>query len=234
MARKPKEEEKTGSTWLATYGDMVSLLLCFFILLYSFSSVDSQKFKQVAISLQEALGGILMGGSSLGDDTMMEGSELEQEQMGQAMLEIEAYIKESGLQGVVAVAYEERGLVIRFMDTVLFDLAKANLKSGSLVILDKLATVLHKVPNQIAIEGHTDNLPIHTAEFPSNWWLSTARANRVAEYLMDQQGIAPERVSVVGYGEYRPLSPNTTAANRAKNRRVEILIKRSAVGAIEP
>lgn len=235
MARKSRgEEEKTASTWLATYGDMVSLLLCFFILLYSFSSVDSQKFKQVVISLQEALGGILMGGGAITDGIDAGGSEVEIAQMEDVLAEIQQYIEENGLQGAVVAEYEERGVVIRFMDTVLFDLAKANLKPDSVHILDKLAQVLLKVPNQVAIEGHTDNLPIQTAEFPSNWWLSTARANRVAEYLISGHDVAPERVSVVGYGEFRPLQPNTSAANRAKNRRVEILIKRTEIGAIEP
>jgi len=235
MARKSRgEEEKTASTWLATYGDMVSLLLCFFILLYSFSSVDSQKFKQVVISLQEALGGILMGGGAITDGIDAGGSEVEVAQMEDVLAEIQQYIEENGLQGAVVAEYEERGVVIRFMDTVLFDLAKANLKPDSIHILDKMAQVLLKVPNQVAVEGHTDNLPIQTTEFPSNWWLSTARANRVAEYLISRHAVAPERVSVVGYGEFRPLQPNTSAANRAKNRRVEILIKRTEIGAIEP
>ena len=232
MARKSRgDDDKTASTWLATYGDMVTLLLCFFVLLYSFSTIDAMKFKQVSLSLQSALGGILVGGTSLGPEEDLSGDSL---QMEKAFVDIEQYIKQNDLQNAVEVAYEERGLVIRFMDTVLFNPAKAELKPESLRILDKLVQVLQQVPNQVAIEGHTDDLPIRTAEFPSNWWLSTARANKVAEYLIYEQGIAPARISVVGYGEFRPLVPNTSTTHRAKNRRVEILIKKTALGAIEP
>lgn len=234
MARRRREDEpKQGATWLATYGDMVTLLLCFFVLLYSFSSLDMAKFRQVAISLQSALRGVLVGGVALGPHDVLE-DEREQEQLDEAFSEIDRYLQESGLKGAVVVQYEERGLVIRFLDTVLFDLARADLKSEALGILDKISEVLHKVPNQVAVEGHTDNLPIHTSEFPSNWWLSTARANRVVEYFISRCGLSPARLSVVGYGEYRPLVPNTSETNRAQNRRVEILIKKSTVGAFEP
>ncbi len=234
MTRRRREEDpKQAANWLATYGDMVTLLLCFFVLLYSFSSLDMAKFRQVAISLQSALRGVLVGGSSLGPHDVLE-REQEQEAFDEAFNEIERYLQESGLKGAVVVQYEERGLVVRFLDTVLFDLAKANLKHEAFGILDKIADVLHKIPNQVAVEGHTDNLPIRTAEFPSNWWLSTARANRVVEYFIGQQDLAPDRMSVVGYGEYRPLLPNTSEANRSQNRRVEILIKKSTLGAVEP
>lgn len=233
--RRTAEDTPPASTWLTTYSDLVTLLMCFFVLLFSFSSIDLAKFKQATFSLQNALLGVLDGGAAIDPDEFLgDGNSEEELLMGEAFAEIDEYIREAGLKGAVVVMYEERGLVVRFLDTVLFDMAKANLRPDSLAILDRVARVLQKVPNQVAVEGHTDNLPIQTREFPSNWWLSTARANRVVEYFANQHHIAPERLSAVGYGEYRPLVPNSSAANRAQNRRVEILIKRTSVGAYEP
>lgn len=236
MSRRRRREPVVpdSGSWLTTYSDLVTLLMCFFVLLFAFSTVDATKFRQVAISLQTALRGVLDGGVSLGPVDVLDEYDLEDKLMEDAFLEIDAYLEEAGLKGAVVAIYEERGLVVRFLDTVLFDLAKADLRADALDILDRVAQVLHKIPNQVAVEGHTDNLPIQTWEFPSNWWLSTGRANRVVEYFARKHNIAPERLSAVGYGEYRPLVPNSSAANRAQNRRVEILIKKSTVGALEP
>lgn len=232
--RRSSNDVPATGTWLSTYGDLVTLLLCFFVLLFAFSTVDAVKFKQVAISLQEALRGVLVGGTSIGEIEELDDYELEQLLLLDAYRELDSYLEEAGLKGAVVTIYEERGLVVRFLDTVLFDRAKADLRTDAAGVLDKVAEVLKKVPNQVAVEGHTDNLPIQTWEFPSNWWLSTARANRVVEYFIHKHNIAPERLSAVGYGEYRPIEPNDTEANRAQNRRVEIVIKKSTVGALEP
>lgn len=223
-----------SGSWLTTYSDLVTLLMCFFVLLFAFSTVDASKFRQVAVSLQTALRGVLDGGVSLGPVDVLDEYELEEHLMEEAFLEVDAYIEEAGLKGAVVAIYEERGLVVRFLDTVLFARAKADLRTDASDILDKVAQVLEKVPNQVAVEGHTDSLPIQTWEFPSNWWLATARANRVVEYFITKHNIIPGRLSAVGYGEYRPLVPNDSETNRAQNRRVEILIKKSIVGALEP
>ena len=232
--RRRREDTPTAATWLTTYSDLVTLLMCFFVLLFSFSTIDAAKFKQVAISLQTALRGVLDGGVSLGPVDVLDEFALEEQLMEEAFLEIDVYLEEAGLKGAVVVMYEERGLVVRFLDTILFPRAKADLRPEASDILDRVAQVFEKFPNQIAVEGHTDNLPIQTWEFPSNWWLSTARANRVIEYFITKHNVAPNRLSAVGYGEYRPLMPNDSENNRAQNRRVEILIKKSTVGALEP
>lgn len=236
MSRRRRRTENTpiAANWLTTYSDLVTLLMCFFVLLFAFSTVDADKFRQVAISLQTALRGVLDGGVSLGPVEVLDEHDLEEQLMEEAFLEIDVYLEEAGLKGAVVVMYEERGLVVRFLDTILFPRAKADLRLEASDILDRVARVFEKVPNQIAVEGHTDNLPIQTWEFPSNWWLSTARANRVVEYFITKHNIAPNRLSAVGYGEYRPLMPNDSENNRAQNRRVEILIKKSTVGALEP
>lgn len=126
----------------------------------------------------------------------------------------------------VRLAMMEKGLVVTFVADVLFDSGKARIRHEAYPILDKVATVLKEnVPElSIGVEGHTDNLPIKHSGWKSNWELSTARALSVLHYLVEQKGISPERVSAIGYGEYRPVASNDTAAGRQMNRRVEVVI----------
>ena len=109
-------------------------------------------------------------------------------------------------------------------DFLLFDFGKADINPGGLAFLDKMATLIHKIPHPVRVEGHTDNVPIHTARFPSNWELSIARAVSVVKYIAGSGKINPQRLSAVGYGETRPLVPNDSAVHRTRNRRVEIVI----------
>jgi chemotaxis protein MotB len=109
-------------------------------------------------------------------------------------------------------------------DKVLFDSGAAKLRSGSQSILDAIGEPLSRIPNDIAVEGHTDNSPINTSQYPTNWELSTARATSVLRYLVDQDGVAPTRIGATGYGEMRPAVPNDTAAHKAQNRRVEVIV----------
>lgn len=126
----------------------------------------------------------------------------------------------------VRLAMMEKGLVVTFVADVLFDSGKAKIRHEAYPILDKVATVLKEnVPElSIGVEGHTDNVPIKHSGWKSNWELSTARALSVLHYLVEQKGISPERVSAIGYGEYRPVASNDTAAGRQMNRRVEVVI----------
>jgi chemotaxis protein MotB len=125
----------------------------------------------------------------------------------------------------VTVGYDERGLVARVLDRVLFDSGKAELRRSAYPVLDKVAQVLKEVPGQpIGIEGHTDNVPIQHSGWANNKALSVARANAVVSYFVEKHGLEPERVTAIGYGETRPIASNDTAADRQKNRRVEIVI----------
>lgn len=126
----------------------------------------------------------------------------------------------------VRLAMMEKGLVVTFVADVLFDSGKARIRQEAYPILDKVATVLKEnVPElSIGVEGHTDNVPIKHSGWKSNWELSTARALSVLHYLVEQKGISPERVSAIGYGEYRPVASNDSAAGRQMNRRVEVVI----------
>ncbi|MBI1992095.1 MAG: OmpA family protein [Candidatus Omnitrophica bacterium] len=124
-----------------------------------------------------------------------------------------------------SVGYDERGLVARMLDQVLFDSGKASLRRGAFTVLDTVAQVLQQFPEQhIGIEGHTDNQPIRHSGWVDNKALSLARANAVADYLVEKRGVSRGRITVSGYGEERPIASNDAADGRQRNRRVEIVI----------
>lgn len=130
---------------------------------------------------------------------------------------------------LVSVSQDSRGVVVHLAEELLFASGSATLKNTSMGSLDLLASVLKTLPNEIRVEGHTDDVPISTAMFPSNWHLSVGRAMNTGDYLMKRHGIDPEKVTIVGFSEYKPLVPNTTPENKAKNRRVDIVIVSSEV-----
>ena len=134
----------------------------------------------------------------------------------------------------INVIREPRGILIRLNDTVLFDKGSDIIKDKALNVLDKIAVVLKNEPNSIRIEGHTDNLPIKTDKFPSNWELSTARATNIVRYLVEVHKLSPNRISVAGYGEYMPITENNTEIKRVENRRVDIVVLSSSSKIFEP
>lgn len=147
----------------------------------------------------------------------------------EAKKEIEAALKAKGLQSSVRFEVTERGLVVSIVtDEVLFDTARAELKPQGRTIIDAIAPALRKLPNNISIEGHTDNRPISTSQFPTNWELSVIRATTVLRYL-ESDGISGKRMSATGYGDERPVAPNATADGRSLNRRVALVVMSSAV-----
>jgi chemotaxis protein MotB len=136
--------------------------------------------------------------------------------------------------GRVRTHLESRGLVISLGENGIFDSGSDQIKSEGKILLDTLATSLVALGNQMRIEGHTDNVPIRTSRFPSNWELSTARATAVISHLIANFGMQPEMVSAAGYAEYRPCSPNDTEEGRARNRRVDIVVLNPAAAGVEP
>lgn len=150
------------------------------------------------------------------------------------MEKIKEYVDTNDLGNKISVWLDERGLMIRFLDTTLFDLGQADLKPEARLILDNVAQILVSMPNRIRVEGHTDDLPINTYRFPSNWELSTNRATTVVRYFIEHHGLSPEQFSAAGYGEWHPVAPNDTVEQRAQNRRVDIVILRSSVSQEEP
>ena len=240
MARKKKQEDGglTGDEWLGTYSDCVTLLLTFFILLYSMSTVDAQKIKAISEAFSVMTGSksdsILEFRNEDGNEPII-GGESKNDNLGQQSAEsevqskmydkIKEYLEKNQMTANVAdVKADNRGVIIELRDNILFDSGQADLIEGSTDVLDKVNALISTLPNKIVVEGHTDNVPISNSKFPSNWELSTMRATTVVRYFVEDCGQDPARVSAQGYGEYKPLVENTSDENRAKNRRVNILI----------
>lgn len=236
MAKKRKgqhEEHENLERWLITYADLITLLLGLFVVLYSMSQIDLNKYQQwiSAFSQLFGSGGVLGGGKGIlvastppkGDSqTSIEtsNSQLTQERL-EAQLNVILSARIQSKKIIITTSPE--GLTIHLLERLLFESGSADLKPEAKVVLDTLAEVLKFLPNRIRIEGHADNVPIRTAKFPSNWHLSVGRALNTAYYLINK-GVNPEKISVVGYAEYKPIAPNDTEENRAKNRRVDIVI----------
>ncbi|NMB44859.1 MAG: OmpA family protein [Firmicutes bacterium] len=242
--RRPKPSKRGAPAWMTTYADMVTLLLTFFVLLYSFSTVDVQKFRAIIAAFQGTLG-VLDGGKTISNmpavnegtidiDSAFDISEKEIQQIQALYEEVQSLIAEGQLPGTVELFTEERGLVVRFADRAFFDLGKADIRADALPILKQVAEILRPLPNHVRVEGHTDNLPIHTERFPSNWELSTARATSVIRFLVEEMHLDPERLSAAGYGEYRPVDTNETVVGKARNRRVDLVILRLGLAYAEP
>ena len=240
MAKKQVIEEiKMGAPeYMNTYGDMMTLLLCFFVILFSMSNIDAKKFEAIVVSFSGSLG-VLSGGNTLTHEDVIDqgsisdksNSEItELDNFKQLEDKIKEYLEENNLADKVKVLNEDQGLLLRFQDSILFDQGSASLKSQSNVILKYISDIL-KSPNFkdkfITVEGHTDNVPIKNSTYSSNWELSVARACNVVRYLIEVQGLDPTRFSAAGYSEYHPVGKNDTVENMGKNRRVDIMIMKS-------
>lgn len=221
--------------WMVTFSDLVTQILVFFVLLFASSTLDVKRFEEILSAFRASMG-ILETGRSLQSQRPLTGDPSTPvppvslpwaaQQIETVYQELARRLSESDLADRVELVPEARGLVVRLADRVLFDLGKADLRPEARAVLDTMAGVLKPLPNPIRVEGHTDDLPIRTDRFPSNWELSTARATAVVRYLIEQRGFGPQRLSAAGYGEHRPLVPNTSAANRQRNRRVDLVILR--------
>ncbi len=225
------EEETTrpavpASPWIITFADLMGLLMACFALMLSFSTLSKpDDFSKAAGSLQGALG-VLHGEPVLISPIEFyapiargEGREA----MNQARQELLEIVEAAHQEDNIEVLLSSEGIIIRIRDQAVFGSGQADIKSEALLL--KLGEVLTQVPNPIEIGGHSDNIPIHTAQFPNNHWLSNARAMKVLDLFADEVGIDRARLSAIGYGEYHPLVPNDTPENRAQNRRVEIKVR---------
>lgn len=230
MARQKKADEVPpgAPAWMTTYGDMVTLLLCFFVMLLSFSTIQEAKFHDAVSSLKGAFG-VLKNPESviMKDEVVVPRADTnEWQEMLHELQKVRMVLAEEGLAEEVRLTIEKDGVTIQISTPMLFEPAKADLKPGSSKVLDRLAAALMKLDTETRIEGHTDNVPISSEQFPSNWELSAARSMAVLKYLIGQ-GLPPQRLVAVGYGEYQPIAPNDTEEGRHRNRRVDIFVRKS-------
>jgi len=202
----PLRQQEDQEDWKLSYGDMVTLLLTFFVVIVTMSQVNLTTLKEIGASMRRAIKG---------------GEPKPRYSLSELVEDVKRMIEEEGLQGQVDVGITPQGVAINLKGAVLFDLGSTELKPQALPLLTKLAGKLKDLPYRISVEGHTDDLPIHTLRFPSNWELSAARAARVVRFFI-QQGIPKGRLQAVGFADTQPKVPNTSPENRAKNRRVVI------------
>ncbi len=230
MAKKdiPEDEGFPGSpAWMTTYGDMVTLLLTFFILMFAMSTVNEQKFMQAALSLQNALGVLPKNIGVVGELSPAigtTGASFERIDMLESMEQIAEMFQEEALEDVATVEVTGPGeVLIRMGDEVLFDPGESELKSQALRVLRGITNSIQGKTESVYVEGHTDNVPISTPEFPSNWELSSARALRVLR-LLEEMGVPPAQLAAVGHSQHVPIESNESLEGRARNRRVELWI----------
>lgn len=225
--RKKKGDDVNTNGWMDTYADTITLLLTFFILLYSISAVDSEKLKQLNHALQSSL----KGNTEVSEVKDIKDLEVKTKDPKSGNTEYEDLakklnntIEKNGLAEVIKLRKEDRGIILQLDETILFEPGKADLKENNKEVLETITTIINEHDNDVLIEGHTDNVPMNNKEFASNWELSAARALSAVTYFVHDKQIDPMRFSVKGYGEYKPLVPNDTPENRAINRRIDILM----------
>ena len=226
-----EEEEEGAPAWVVTFGDLMSLLLCFFILMLSFSEMDRNKYRVVSGSLKNAFG--MQRKKPVFESP--KGQKMVAKEFDQAIILIKVHDVVDSIRDemedefqefkkYVEVSVEQNQVTIRLLGEATFDTGQAKLKKEFEPLLLKIGDVLSKTKGELIIAGHTDNVPLQGGPFKSNLGLSMARAGSVAEFLLKSTAIDPRRLSTMGFGEYRPLASNDTEEGRQKNRRVEIIV----------
>ena len=250
---RAKKVKKGAPAWMVTYSDMVTLILVFFILLFSMSQIDAEKFRAISESFRsqlifEALPSIVHENTAkdapkefseknpnepipqrdeiiLDDNHEEANDQIEKnDSLDELLREIRAYLQENNLEHVISANRTVEGVVLVLQERVLFETAEAEILATAEPFLDKVIELLETIPNEVRIEGHTDNRPISNYRYPSNWELSVSRASSVIRYLLNEGDFVESRFIAAGYGDTRPTVPNDSAANWSKNRRVEIVI----------
>ena len=250
MRKNEEEREKDNNErWLLTYSDMITLLLVLFIMMYTISTVDTKKFQAISQQLNVMLGDSgrvssinIPGSNSEVLDSFYQTPEVSasasrspskspSRSPSQAKLpgsreniesKLEELVNSSGLGKVVTIQSEKRGVVVSFQEALLFPSGSADINSKGKAVLEKIAAIIKSVDNYISVEGSTDNVPMNSYRFPSNWELASQRAINVLKQIV-RYGVDPRRISATSYGEYRPVVKNTSDKNKARNRRVDIV-----------
>jgi chemotaxis protein MotB len=231
-----------GAGWLATYADMVTLLFAFFVLLFAMSSTQQDSFKELIQSLRSALGVQMVPEAGTREGLVMhqipeeeprsqavdEAGGMVQKELDEIVSQVHELIMFNQLGGKVRVVENATGAIITISDLLLFPAGRAQMSEEGLRMMKKIYKILSQFSYRIKIAGHTDNVPIRTEQFASNWELSANRACEVVRFLIEN-GIDPRLISAEGFAEYRPVASNDTPDGRAQNRRVEIIYERQAI-----
>lgn len=225
----------SSERWLLTYADLITLLLVFFVVMYSMSQVDKAKYEQLKKALSNSMTVVGAGGR---DDTIIQGGTgvlpqenvviaPEQLEFERIAKDVKEMAKQAGLEDQIETTMDKQGLVVSISNAGFFEPGEASLRLEVIPTLDRIARMLKSADHDLRIEGHTDNIPISTPKYPSNWELSAVRATTIVRFLVERHSLPPRRLSAAGYGEYYPKVPNDTEAHRAQNRRVDIVVLRS-------
>jgi chemotaxis protein MotB len=246
MTRERRKSNISRDRWLVSYADFVTLLFGFFVVLYAFAKADQQKQRQVSAAIDTAFHSLGIfsdltrrpsGGTSTAAGINEPGLPLNivmgenlaspskvKDDLEHIRRELEQTLASQVASHSVSIQMGHDGLVISLREAGFFSSGSATPKPETLPALRQIAQSLVRTPYDLRIEGHTDNVPIHNAEFDSNWELSSARATRIARILLDLKAVTPERLSAAGYAEFHPVASNDTAAGRAENRRVDLVV----------
>ncbi|MGE8080024.1 flagellar motor protein MotB [Peribacillus loiseleuriae] len=240
--RKIRKEEHMDESWLVPYADIMTLLLALFIVLFSSSAVDANKFQQLSGVFNQIFTGGTgvmnypspVPGSPDKTDPSADGTgkneqdnlgQVEQKELSEIQEKVNVFIRNNQLNDKLDTSLTSGGLLLTIRDNVLFDSGSAEIRTENQGIAREISELLiMDPPRSIVISGHTDNVPIQTARYDSNWDLSVMRAVNFMKILLENNGLNPKWFSAKGYGEFMPIASNETAVERAKNRRVEILI----------
>jgi chemotaxis protein MotB len=249
--KKAPEKHQNHERWLVSYADFITLLFAVFTTLYAMSQTDKKKVEEIMQSLRDSFGYSKVGAAShlsvieTKDMRLMPSirpemsvipptrggargaqakSRAEEKDFRQIKSSIEAYLVKQGAQNKVSLTITRRGLIVSLKEAGFFDSGQAQIRPDAYELINTISEVMTKYSNPLRLEGHTDNVPISTAQFPSNWELSTARATNGLKYLLKHFDVDPDKISATGYAEFRPIADNANPEGRAKNRRVDLVM----------
>jgi len=248
--KKQPEKHVNHERWLVSYADFITLLFAVFVVLYAMSQTDKKKVEEVMASIQSSFGMAQTGSPSpkmnllpstqpnvvpaiKPEVSIVPGAKpvrsqaktrADEKDFRQIKSSIEAYLVKQGAQSKVSLTITRRGLIVSLKEAGFFESGQATIKPSAYELINTISEAMTQYNNPLRFEGHTDNIPISTGQFPSNWELSTARAVNAVKYLVKNYDIDPNKISATGYGEFRPLVDNSTPDNRAKNRRVDLVM----------
>ena len=233
MSKKPPEAEKPENheRWIVSYADMLTLLFALFVVLYATSDANPQKLQAVHNSIDQAFSIGVLQGSNGSSAVLQNGggitpslAEIKSNNLAALSETLSGFAQANNLEGKIQVRSDADSIIISLQDNLLFDSGSADLRPGSQDVLLQVANALQGLPNQMRIEGHTDNIPVNSPDFPTNWELSAARASRVLRFLRDQGGLTANKLFLAGFADTQPVASNDTPEGRALNRRADIVI----------